>query len=354
MKIFTTLLCFFICLLTYFPCFCEHPISQKVVICGVCRNIEKELPYSKRIVEQIGSLFSDYRVVLYENNSSDLTSNLLKSWEQQNLKLFVKSENLTPSQLKGFVLNVSDEGQLFHPELIARARNEVLDIALSRDYDDFSHLIWIDMDFVKHPNYQAFIDIFETQEEWDAIFANGIAPNGQYWDWYACRFSNFPFGPEMLGIKWYQSQESRTRELVIVPDGPWVPVYSAFGGCGIYKKSSIVGCRYSGIVTETMENFVQKILQDGIESYHPQALLYLKECEQLTEYVRIDNKNNLKKIKDDRVGIILSASPYPIIWKMNTFAYHYPSVCEHVPFHVAMIEKNHDRLFICPKLLFYY
>jgi hypothetical protein len=341
-------------LLTWLPCFCDHPISQKVVICGVCRNIEKELPFSKTIIERIGTLFSDYRVVIYENNSNDSTSHLLKSWSQQNPKIFVKSENLTDQQLKEFVLNISEEGQFFRPELIARARNEVLDIALSKDYEDFPYLIWIDMDFVKHPDYEAFINIFQSQKKWDAVFSYGIDPDRRYWDWYAYRSLNLPFGPEMLGMKWYRLDESREKDLVIVPNKPWIPVYSAFGGCGIYKKSSIAGCRYSGTVTKDMESLAQKILQKGIKSHHPQTLLYLEECKQLTQCVRIDNKDKLKEIKNDQVGIILSSSPNPLIWRMNTFTYHYPSVCEHVPFHASMIEKNHGKLFIYTKLLFYY
>lgn len=343
----------FLWALSFSPCFSTHPIDQKVVICGVCRDIGKQLFYSKAIVERIGALFADYRVVMYENNSADSTSSLLKDWERQNPRVFVRSETLSRSQLERSIVNTTEEGQLFRPEAIARARNEVLDIVFSPDYEDFPYLIWMDMDFVKHPNYQGFIEVFSSNQKWDAVFANGVDPEGKYWDWYACRFPDYPFGPEMLGMKWYRLEPQRIKALVIERDEAWVPVYSAFGGCGIYKKASIANCRYSGLVTEDMEGLAQKILRRGIECDHPQALLYVKKRNKLTQCVRI-NKNHLEKIRDDRIGIILSSSPDPIIWRMNTFTYHYPSVCEHVPFHASMIEAGHDKLFICPRLLFYY
>lgn len=330
-------------------------LPQKVVICGVCRDVESKLPSSKKIVEEIGSLFVDYRVILYENNSADQTASALKKWARDNPRVFVETEFLTDETLAKAVLNRTENGQLFRPEVIARARNIVLKRALSRDYDAFPYIIWLDMDFVKPPQLEGLIEVFNTTRDWDAVFAYGVAPDNKYWDWYACRYPAFPFGPELLGMVWYHIYKEREDDLVLTKNSDWLPVYSAFGGCGIYKKSSITGCCYSGTVTEDTEKMMRNLLDQGISSYHPQALKYLESLKEIKEIVTLNRStSNFPKILDPRIGIILHTFSNPIIWKMNTFTYQYPSLCEHIPFHASMIVRGHDKLFINPRLVFKY
>src|SRR2546422_11402748 len=63
-------------------------IQEKVLICGVCRDIAEDgLLTSIEIVEKMGSLFDDYRVIIYENNSSDDTPYILNQWAERNTKV---------------------------------------------------------------------------------------------------------------------------------------------------------------------------------------------------------------------------------------------------------------------------
>lgn len=331
-------------LLLYAVCAFAGEIHEQVLICGVCRDVAPRLEKMKSIVESIGNLFDDYRILLYENNSTDQTPDVLFAWAQENPRIWLKSECISEQELEERAINAH-----FRPEQIARARNIVLEEALKPTYEDFPYLIWIDMDFVREPDLEGFIDTFQSPLEWDAVFAYGLSPNQLYWDWYAFRDAKNPIGPELLGMEWYTMEEERKQTS---PDSSWHPVYSAFGGCGIYKKSSIQGCRYSAIVTPDLERHAKKLMKT---IYNPQIIRYLNLNKTLESIYLIEEaKPHLPPISNPNCGIRLHTDPDALIWRMNTFVYQYPSVCEHVPFHASMIIRNHGKLFINPKLVFRY
>ena len=323
-------------------------ISEQVLICGVCRNVESRLEKTKMIMESIGNLFEDYRILVYENNSIDKTPEILLAWAQANSKIWVKSETLSKEELEAIIVNVKSDGTFFGPECIARARNIVLQEALSPIYANFPYLIWMDMDFVRFPDLGGFLDTFHSSQEWDAVFAYGVDPANIYWDWYAFRDAKYPLGSELLGMDWWYME----KRLTLTKQNSWYPVYSAFGGCGIYKKASIQGCRYSGLASADLEIHAKKLLE---EKEHPQVLKYLRFNAHLEGIYQIEEaKPHLLSILNPQIGIILHNNPDALIWRMSSFVNQYPSVCEHVPFHASMIVRGHDKLYINPKLIFRY
>lgn len=60
----------------------EAVIPEKVVIVTVCRDVSDLLPEVINDLEKIGSLFQDYRIVAYENNSEDDTPSQLYRWKR--------------------------------------------------------------------------------------------------------------------------------------------------------------------------------------------------------------------------------------------------------------------------------
>jgi hypothetical protein len=328
----------------------EPRIHEKVLICGVCRDVASRLTEMTKIVEQIGSLFEDYRVLIYENDSKDRTLRVLSYWSIKNPRVTVKSEKLDNQFLDSIAINQKN-GTIFRPELIARARNKVLDMALAEEYASFPYLIWLDMDFVIPPTYEGIVEVFQSTQEWDAVFAYGLDPPGTYWDWYAFRDATYPIGPELMGDYWWRLN----KKLALSRYGEWHPVYSAFGGCGIYRKSSIIDCRYSAIVTQDLEVFDRQLIEKGSQTGHPHILKYLSDENELNPIIHIDQPQpNLPKIEDSNIGIALNDQIDCLIWRMNFYTYQYPSLCEHVPFHASMILRGHDKLFINPRLVFTY
>jgi len=325
-------------------------IPHKVVICGVCRDVAERVPYSMRIMENIGHLFQDYRIIVYENNSTDATPQLLREWQERNPKVFALTEHIDKDTLEKIMINRLDDGNYYRPELIARARNIVLKNALSDTYKDFAYIIWMDMDFKLEPNYAGIQEVFETNREWDAVFAYGTDPHHIYWDWYAFRDYRCPIGSELLGNYWWHLP----KQLVLNTNSDWYPVYSAFGGCGIYKKDSIRDCQYSALANDDLAAFSREI----IEKYkHTNSVVqkYLEDVKNMKDCIFIPIPSPTQpNITNPQVGVRVSHNNQDIVWKMSSFVYKYPSVCEHVPFHASMIVRGHDKLFINPRLIFHY
>ncbi len=118
------------------------------------------------------------------------------------------------------------------------------------------------MDFKIPPKFEGIVETFQDQRDWDAVLAYGVDPSRTYWDWYALRDRNYPIGSELLGNYWWYMP----KKLSLNMNSDWYPVYSAFGGCGIYKKSSIQDCRYSAVVTEDLDLLTQWQIEKGKRS----------------------------------------------------------------------------------------
>ena len=58
--------------------------SKSIVICCLCRNIKHVFLHNKKKLEHIGRLFKKYKIILFENDSSDNSRMILKSWEKIN------------------------------------------------------------------------------------------------------------------------------------------------------------------------------------------------------------------------------------------------------------------------------
>ena len=61
--------------------------DKKVVFCGMVRDCAKELNHNITTIEKIGSYFSDYRIVIFENNSKDDTKLVLTRWMSNNKRV---------------------------------------------------------------------------------------------------------------------------------------------------------------------------------------------------------------------------------------------------------------------------
>lgn len=328
----------------------SYKINENVLICGVAKDIEDKLDRSIPIIENIAALFKNTKLLIYENNSTDKTLKILKNWANENSNIWLKSEFLTREQFSKEIVNTYPDGNFFIPEMISRARNIVLKEALSDKYKDYPYIIWIDMDFFRHPDYDGFVDTFNITEDWDAIFAYGIAPDNCHWDWYAFRNTDTPIASELLGNDWWYHMP---QNFSCNRKDPLIPVYSAFGGCGIYKKDSIKIAHYSALVTEDLEWYMKDILSKNRS--HKQVKKYYRFNNHLNGIRLIEKPMpNLPKITDENIGIILSQEKDPIIWRMSSKTHQFPTVCEHVPLHASMARQGHGKFFVNPRLVFRY
>ncbi len=329
----------------------KNSIPGKVIICGVCRDIEMAMPFSIKNVEKIGALFDDYRVFIYENDSTDRTQEMLQDWALLNSRVVVTTEFVTDEIYAETCFNKTWDNQFFRPDRIARARNIVLKQALDPGLDDYQYVIWLDLDFQSFFPYKEIIKTFQSKNQWDAVFPNGVTHGGYYYDTYALRDDVLPIGAELLGDEWWHV--SGRRRLKLKKEDSWHPVYSAFGGLGIYKRDALKGCKYSACVTKDLEKWVHKIITSSKRKNQPEILLYYNKLSKTNEIHALlppDKESPCFRNYDDGYLVKWDDLDGQVVFRLNSGVQYYPSVCEHVTLHATMILNGYDKLYINPAL----
>lgn len=320
-------------------------VPEKVLICGIGKNIQTTIQNVLQSATELGSKFIDYRIIIYENNSKDKSKKFLNKWAKRDPHVILISEDLDKRELaEQFQMKVYNR-----TEAIARARNIVLDIAKQDRYEDYKYVIWVDLDIPKAWDVANIIDtILHPEQEWDAVLANGA------YDLFALRDPEFPIGFELIGEEHTNHVDEIWARLVLDPNGPWRPVYSAFGGLGIYKRNAIKNCRYSGIVTKDLERVVHQWLK---EAYRNQNVCFLDIYHRLLSMAPvIDLYNELVPHRGrlpECIGLRLHNENGfgNVAWFSCTKRRTLPWTCEHIPFHASMIVRGYNKIFINPRLI---
>lgn len=301
--------------------------QQKVLICGVGKDIAFALPNTIKNIEILGESFADYAVIIYENNSQDNTAAILKEWSQRNERVTFVSEYLSEKELPGS-----------RTEKIARARNIVLALARDPAYSDFKYLVMADLDFLCPWPIEAITKTLDSNTEWDCVSANGCRFEWHhefYNDSYAFRDAVFPFGPELIDENWYQW--ANISPFFMLTGHEWRSAFSAFGGLAIYKTASILPFSYSGCVTKNLRKYYSNII-----------LSISPDNSQLDHY-----------LKPHRLDPNCDLSTVPIIFRDNHSADHPANYgvitcCEHVPLHASMAIYGFGKFYINPEMYLRY
>jgi glycosyltransferase involved in cell wall biosynthesis len=314
-------------------------IQEKILICGIGRNVEKAIPNTIRSAENLGSRFADYRVIIYENNSTDRTKELFSEWEKKNPKVLFLSEKIS----KRRIAKQLSMKKINRTEVIARARNCVLDKAMAKRFDGYKYILWADLDFMEPWDVENLVDtILHPEQEWDGVFAYGA------YDLFALRSPEWPIGFELLGLAFWENMIDTLRSQFVLSDtDPWKRVYSAFGGIAIYKREALKECRYSGVVTDDLEQSMAKWLESAGE----ETLFYKEYKELLPRAQTIDLGTKILKDREKYPSLLgVRRHPKGIVWFSCTPETNLPWTCEHVPFHASMSLRGADKLFINPKI----
>ena len=132
--------------------------ASRVVIVGMARNVAGFLPGVLKNIMKLVSFFADFQIIVFENDSSDRTRDILQEWSVQ-----------MPDHVHIITRPLSKVRYRTHR--LAIARNTVLDLAHSL-FPDFDYLIALDFDDVNalHPvNLSTIQFALDHADEWDAI-----------------------------------------------------------------------------------------------------------------------------------------------------------------------------------------
>lgn len=298
----------------------ERPSEKKILVLGVIKDGEKGFENSKKSIQKLVKNFLDYRIIVYENNSIDNTKKLYSSWANEDSKVTFLSENLTPSILQNYTPRKGD----YRCEFIARARNIVLEKAMSSEFDDFDYIMMSDLDEFDPWDIEEILNSIENPKaDWDSISANGS------YDLYTIRSDEFRLNPELIGWPLWINLQPKIGKIYadILAKEDWLKVESAFGGLAIYRREAVRGCRYKGLFSS---DYVKKLININ----YKKDLIYVQNPFFYEKIIR----HNLHKLMK---------------WQKSGFKSEYlPTDCyasDHVQFHHQMIRNGRDKIYVNPK-----
>ena len=266
--------------------------------CCICGPVKNCAPYLNKIfknIEQIGSLFDDYKIIMYYDKSSDNTLHILQNYQLINPKLhfFVNQQQVSK----------------FRTHNIAKARNYCVN-HVRINYPDFEYIIMMDCDDVNAKNINlTTLKNALKREDWDAL---SFQTSPRYYDiWglsiypYCYSYNHFKNNVQNYDI----IQDYVERKLKNLKYGELLPCISSCNGLSIYRKNKFNNCYYEGRVNL---NLIPK----------PYMIAHMKAANSKLLFKKYVTVNG---IYED---------------------------CEHRAFHVQGIKKNNARIRISPDVLF--
>jgi hypothetical protein len=206
-----------------------------VVLCGLCRDVRHFLPRSAARVERLGEMFRDYRVLMFENDSTDATREFLSDWQAINSRVDVLSESLG-------AVDFPQVRSLDRAAWMAQCRNRCRERIVA-EYADSDYVIVLDTDLPGGWSYDGVAHTFGDLD-WDFVGSYGLV---QRLD----RSSDQPFSHyDVWAFRPARGTEARKlvnhNELRLQRGDPLLPVESCFGGLGAYRLACLRACEYGG------------------------------------------------------------------------------------------------------------
>lgn len=149
--------------------------DKKIVICGLARDIKDKLNKNIKRLEDIGNSFKEYKIVIFENDSSDGTRELIKNWRDNNSNVILISCCYDGNCDCRLNRNSSYHNGTLSKERIERMaefRNRYLDI-VKKDYKDYDYMLVADLDLEGSCSIDGLLHSLTFLNDYDAISING-------------------------------------------------------------------------------------------------------------------------------------------------------------------------------------
>jgi len=247
-------------------------------------------------MEKLGSLFDDYKIVIFYDKSTDDTLFKLKEYQKTNskMKFYVNKNPVSP----------------FRTHNIAFARNFCLDY-IKKNIDSYPFFIMMDMDDVncKEVNIN-ILRKYLKRDDWDGLSFN---TSPKYYDIWG--LSIYPY---CFSYNHFENHKKHNYEVIQnyvtnllnkLPPGGLLPCISSFNGFSIYRTNMFLNTYYDGKVRLDL----------------------------------IPKQNLIAHIKASNSKLIFK--------KYNTLDGKYED-CEHRAFHIQAIQNSRARIMISPEVLF--
>jgi hypothetical protein len=208
---------------------------MKCCICGPVRNCGPYLNKVLENIEKIGSIFDDYQIMIFYDNSTDDTLDKLKEYQKKNnkMKFYVNKTLVSP----------------YRTHRIANARNFCLNyIKTNLDINEYKFFIMMDFDDVNCKEVRPrIIKKYLFRHDWDALSFN---TRPKYYDIWG--LSIYPYSFSYNHFKntsihnYGVIQNYITNKLNNLKPGELLPCISSFNGFAIYRTNKFLNTMYDG------------------------------------------------------------------------------------------------------------
>ena len=258
-------------------------------ICGTVRNCGKFLDKIFKNIEIIGSIFNDYKIIMFYDSSSDNTLDKLKKYKLKNPKFSFFENKVLVSP--------------YRTHRLAHARNFCLDYVKSLGVDSYPFFIMMDCDDVncKELNVNV-LKKYLTRDDWDALSFN---TRPKYYDIWALSIYPYCFSYNHFVNNRYHNysiiQNFITRKLNMLKPGELLQCISSFNGFSIYRLKIFMNSRYDGNVRKDLLPYF--FLQAHARAANTRSLIYkdyghvkgkYEDCEHRAFHIDAINRNNAK------------------------------------------------------------
>ena len=233
-----------------------------IIIYGTVRDIEEYFTQSFTNIDILATLFNKALVIIFENDSSDKTRNILKAWSSSNKSSKVSKHIILEDKLiKEIPLRATR---------LAYCRNKILDYIFQNNYDkEYSYAIHCDLDNrFWSIDFNSICNSFQYPlDSWDAMTC--VNKNKKYYDYWALRVNNCWFNKNIFSCEanWPETNfETKTHEFldILNKTSNLLKCNSSFNGLGIYKLNSLKNCRYNSTFHCSKCNSKKQIIPIGI------------------------------------------------------------------------------------------
>jgi hypothetical protein len=214
----------------------ERMRNLSVVVNMLCRDVVHSLPAAAARIERLSQMFARCQTVVFENDSRDATPRWLERWAQTNSTVHLAGERLGAPR---FAHGIGRERTASMAYYRNRCRETVLE-----SFPDYDYVIVLDADLEGGFSYDGIAHTFGAAD-WDFVGSYGIwyeaaaprsALNPVHYDAFAFRRSGHD-----------DVEDFRTINMMKFRRGAaLLPVWSCFGGLGIYRRECFEHAMYEG------------------------------------------------------------------------------------------------------------
>jgi hypothetical protein len=228
--------------------------NVEIILCSIIKNSNKYLQLYFDIIYNLKKMFTNLKVVVYENDSADDTLHSLQKFSFANdyfKLLYEKNVNFDKNFVNGIIKNYKSKKVLYKKskkDLIERTKR-LINIVYARNYVlnyvqenlNPEYLIWLDVDEILiNFKVDSILDVFNYKElNWSMMGGNSKI----YYDYWALRdkYYKLDFWNDID-----LNDNTRLKNLCfkIASFSSLIEVDSCFNGIGIYKYKYLKDLKY--------------------------------------------------------------------------------------------------------------